>query len=81
MSEPARPEPILSVPDLIAALGGPDAAADVLAENVTNVRQWKHRGWITPDRFLKHSTILTSRQIAVSPAIWRQAEPVPGAAA
>lgn len=70
----AMPKPIKTtvstVDDVIDALGGTHATAQLFGVTEAAVSNWRVRG-LPPRRFLKFTHVLASRGITAPPSLWR----------
>ena len=59
-----------SVEDVISAVGGPAAAASLVAVGKSAVSNWKSRGAIPPEYFLTFSDALAKLEKEADPAVF-----------
>jgi DNA-binding transcriptional regulator YdaS (Cro superfamily) len=64
---------VKTVDDVIDALGGTHAAAQLFSVTEAAVSNWRVRG-LPPRRFLTIQKVLASRGIAAPPSLWRMFE-------
>ena len=62
-----------TVDDVIDALGGTHAAAQLFGVTDAAVANWRVRG-LPPRRFLSMRSVLTSYRIAAPPSLWHMLE-------
>jgi hypothetical protein len=63
-------EPISTIDDLIAAMGGIDAMAAAFDERAGTVQIWKHRKRLPARKHEIHKKVLDELKIVASPEIW-----------
>jgi hypothetical protein len=59
-----------SVEDIVDALGGTVAVATLAAVGPSTVSNWKARGGIPPENFMKLSAALERRRLQADPALF-----------
>lgn len=64
---------VKTVDDVIDALGGTQATAQLFRVTEAAVSNWRARG-LPPRRFLTFKHVLASRGIAAPPSLWRMFE-------
>lgn len=59
-----------SVDDIVDALGGTTAVAELVGAGLSAISNWKFRGSIPPEHFLTITEALDERNLSAAPAIF-----------
>jgi hypothetical protein len=74
---PEKQQVLVSVREVVAAMGGTTALAEWCGVTVSAVSNWAAEGWIPPARYLAISTELMRRGYRVAPSVFRQQVGIP----